>query len=78
VNGYLASIRDGEPITQVQLRFGVKTGSWDASAFIKNLTNNQTPVAEDAGTVPGSYGYTAIRSISLQPRTFGFAATYHY
>jgi outer membrane receptor for Fe3+-dicitrate len=78
VNGYLASIRDGQSITQVQLRGGIKTGAFDASVFVKNLTDNSTPLAEDAGTVPGTYGYSAIRAVSLQPRTIGVALTYRY
>jgi outer membrane receptor protein involved in Fe transport len=78
VNGYLPLIRNGQAVTQVQLRGGVKTDSFDASVFVKNLTDNSTPLAEDAGTVPGTYGYTAIRSVSLQPRTIGVALTYRY
>ena len=78
VNGYIASIRDGQSVTAVQLRGGVKKESWDASIFVKNLTNNSTPLSEDAGTVPGTYGFTAIRATSLQPRTIGVAFSYHY
>jgi hypothetical protein len=43
-----------------------------------NLTDNSTPLFEDAGTKPGSYGAEAIRSISLRPRTLGFDVTYRY
>jgi outer membrane receptor protein involved in Fe transport len=78
VNGYIAAIRDGESITAVDLRSGVRFNSWDVSAFIKNLTNNATPLYEDVGTVEGSYGASAIRSISMRPRTVGVTATYRY
>ena len=80
VNGYLPLIRDGRSINSVQLRGGVKskTGAWDASAFVKNLTDNSTPLSVDSGTVPGTYGYTALRYISMRPRTIGVAISYHY
>jgi iron complex outermembrane recepter protein len=78
VNGYIASIRDGQAVTAVQLRGGVKKETWDASIFVKNLTDNSTPLSEDVGTVPGTYGYTAIRATSMQPRTIGVAFSYHY
>ena len=78
VNGYLASIRDGQAITEVKLRAGVKNRTWDAAIYVKNLTDNRTPLAEDAGTLPGTYGFTAIRSSSLPPRTIGLAVSYHY
>jgi iron complex outermembrane receptor protein len=80
VNGYLPLIRDGQSITSVQLRGGVKSksGAWDASAFVKNLTDNSTPLSVDSGTVPGTYGYSALRYISLRPRTIGIAVSYHY
>jgi iron complex outermembrane receptor protein len=78
VNGYIAAIRDGESITAVDLRSGVRFNSWDVSAFIKNLTNNATPLYEDVGTVPGTYGASAIRSISMRPRAVGVTATYRY
>jgi hypothetical protein len=42
---------------------------------INNLTDNSTPLFEDVGTKPGSYGGEAIRSISLRPRTLGFDIT---
>lgn len=78
VNGYLASIRDGQAITQVLLRAGLKRDRWDAALFVQNLTNNSTALYEDVGTVPGTYGYDAIRAISLRPRTIGVALSYHY
>jgi len=78
VNGYLAAIRDGESITDVALRSVVRFNSWDVSAFVKNLTDNATPLFEDVGTKPGTYGAMAIRSISMRPRTVGFTATYRY
>jgi iron complex outermembrane receptor protein len=78
VNGYIASIRDGRSVTEVQLRGGLKSTAWDASVFVKNLTDNTTPLAEDVGTVAGSYGAMAIRSTSLQPRTIGVAVSYRY
>jgi iron complex outermembrane receptor protein len=80
VNGYLPLIRDGQSITAVQLRAGLKSksGAWDASAFVKNLTDNSTPLSVDSGTVPGTYGYTALRYISMRPRTIGVALSYHY
>ena len=78
VNGYIGSIRDGQSITEVSLRGGVKFNSWDISAFVKNLTDNATPLFEDVGTKPNTYGATAIRSISMRPRTVGFTATYRY
>jgi iron complex outermembrane receptor protein len=78
VNGYIGSIRDGQSVTEVKLRGGFKTKSWDAAIFVKNLTGNATPLAEDVGTVAGSYGATAIRATSLQPRTIGVAVSYHY
>jgi len=78
VNGFLASIRDGQAITEVKLRAGIKNNAWDASIYVKNLTDNRTPIAEDAGTLPGTYGYTAIRSSSLPPRTIGVAVSYRY
>ena len=78
VNGYIGAIRDGQSITAVDLRSGVRFNSWDVSAFIKNLTNNATPLYEDVGTVAGSYGASAIRSISMRPRTVGVTATYRY
>jgi iron complex outermembrane recepter protein len=80
VNGYLPLIRDGQSITAVQLRGGLKSksGAWDASAFVKNLTDNSTPLSVDSGTVPGTYGYTALRYVSMRPRTIGFALSYHY
>ena len=46
--------------------------------LVKNLTNNSTLLAEDARTKPDTCGYTAIRSISRQPRTIGFAVSYRY
>ena len=80
VNGYLPQIRNGESVTTVQLRGGLKSesGAWDASAFVKNLTDNSTPVSEQSGTVPDTYGYTAVRYITLRPRTVGIAVSYHY
>jgi hypothetical protein len=57
---------------------GAKFSSWDIFAFINNLTDNSTPLFEDVGTKPGSYGAEAIRSISLRPRTLGFDVTYRY
>jgi outer membrane receptor protein involved in Fe transport len=78
VNGYIGSIRDGQSIADVSLRAGLKIDSWDISAFIKNLTDNATPLFEDVGTRPGSYGATAVRNISMRPRTVGFTATYRY
>jgi iron complex outermembrane receptor protein len=80
VNGYLPLLRNGESVTTVQLRGGLKSesGAWDVSAFVKNLTDNSTPVAEQSGTVPDTYGYTAIRYITLRPRTIGIALSYHY
>jgi iron complex outermembrane recepter protein len=80
VNGYLPLIRDGQSITSVQLRGGLKSnsGAWDASAFVKNLTDNSTPLNVDSGTVEGTYGYTALRNISMRPRTIGVAVSYHY
>jgi len=70
VNGYLPLIRDGQSITTLQLRGGLKSksGSWDAAAFVNNLTDNSTPLSQDVGTVAGTYGATAIRSISMRPR----------
>jgi iron complex outermembrane recepter protein len=80
VNGYLPLIRDGQSVTTVQLRGGLKSksGAWDASAFVKNLTDNSTPVSVQSGTVPDTYGYTALRYITLRPRTIGIAVSYHY
>ena len=78
VNGYIAAIRDGESITDVSLRSGVRFNSWDVSAFVKNLTDNATPLYQDVGTVPGTYGASAISSISMRPRTVGVTATYRY
>jgi outer membrane receptor protein involved in Fe transport len=78
VNGYIGTIRDGQSITEISLRGGVKLNSWDISAFVKNLTDNATPLFEDVGTKPGTYGAIAIRSISMRPRTVGFTATYRY
>jgi outer membrane receptor protein involved in Fe transport len=78
VNGYLGSIRDGQSITQVSLRAGLKKDNWETSLFVQNLTGNSTPLYEDVGTVPGTYGYSAIRAISLRPRTVGVALSYHY
>jgi len=80
VNGYLPLIRDGQSITTLQLRGGLKSksGSWDAAAFVNNLTDNSTPLSQDVGTVAGTYGATAIRSISMRPRTVGIAVSYHY
>lgn len=78
VNGYIAAIRDGESIVDVSLRSGVRFNSWDVSAFVKNLTDNATPLYQDVGTVPGTYGASAIRSISMRPRTVGVTATYRY
>jgi iron complex outermembrane recepter protein len=78
VNGYIAAIRDGASIVDVSLRTGVRFHSWDVSAFVKNLTDNATPLYEDVGTRPGTYGATAIRSISMRPRTLGVTATYRY
>ena len=80
VNGYLPLIRDGQSITAVQLRGGLKStsGAWDASAFVKNLTDNSTPLSVDSGTVPGTYGYSALRYVSMRPQTFGVAVSYHY
>jgi hypothetical protein len=69
VNGFIGSIRDGQSITDATLRAGVKSGAWEASIFVKNLTNNSTPQFEDVGTHPGTYVAQAIRSISLRPRT---------
>jgi hypothetical protein len=43
-----------------------------------NLTDNSTPLFEDVGTVAGTYGAQAIRSISLRPRTLGFQITYRH
>jgi outer membrane receptor protein involved in Fe transport len=78
VNGYIGTIRDGQALTEVKLRAGVRNKTWDAALFVKNLTDNQTPLAEDVGTVEGSYGAMAIRATSLQPRTIGVAVSYHY
>jgi hypothetical protein len=78
VNGYIAAIRNGESITDVALRSGVRFNSWDISAFIKNLTDNATPLYEDVGTVAGTYGAAAIRSISMRPRTVGVTATFRF
>jgi iron complex outermembrane recepter protein len=78
VNGYIGAIRDGESITDISLRSGVRFNSWDVSAFVKNLTDNATPLYQDVGTVPGTYGAAAIRSISMRPRTVGVTATYRY
>jgi iron complex outermembrane recepter protein len=78
VNGYIGNIRNGESIFDVDLRSGVRFNSWDVSGFIKNLTDNATPLYEDVGTVAGTYGATAIRSISMRPRTVGVTATYRY
>jgi iron complex outermembrane receptor protein len=78
VNGYIAAIRDGESITDVSLRGGLKFNSWDISAFVKNLTDNSTPLFQDVGTRAGTYGAIAIRNISMRPRTVGVTATYRY
>ncbi len=78
VNGYIAAIRDGEPVTDVSLRSGVRFNSWDVSAFINNLTDNATPLFQDVGTKPGTYGAIAVRNISLRPRTVGVTATFRY
>jgi hypothetical protein len=78
VNGYIGTIRDGKPITDVSLRAGAKFNRWDLSAFINNLTDNSTPLFEDVGTVAGTYGAEAVRSISLRPRTLGFDVTFKY
>jgi outer membrane receptor protein involved in Fe transport len=78
VNGYIGSIRDGQSITDVSLRGGVKFDSWDISGFVKNLTDNSTPMFQDVGTRPGTYGAMAIRSISMRPRTVGVTATFRY
>jgi hypothetical protein len=78
VNGFIGTIRDGKAITDISLRAGARFSSWDISAFINNLTDNSTPLFEDVGTKPGSYGAVAIRSISLRPRTLGFDVTYRY
>jgi hypothetical protein len=78
VNGYIGAIRDGESIFDLSLRSGVRFDSWDISAFVKNLTDNATPLYEDVGTKPGTYGAQAIRSISMRPRTVGVTATYRY
>ncbi len=78
VNGYLGSIRDGQAITQVSLRAGVKKDHWDTALFVQNLTDNSTAMYEDVGTVPGTYGYDAVRAISLRPRTIGVALSYRY
>lgn len=78
VNGFIAPIRDGKAITDVSVRAGVKFDRWDISAFIKNLTDNSTPLFEDVGTVAGTYGAEAVRSISMRPRTLGFDFTFRY
>jgi outer membrane receptor protein involved in Fe transport len=78
VNGYIGTIRDGESIVDVSLRGGVRFSSWDVSAFVKNLTDNATPLYEDVGTKAGTYGAEAVRSISMRPRTVGVTATYRY
>jgi len=80
VNGYLPLIRDGQSITSVQLRGGLKSksGAWDAAAFVNNLTDNSTPLSENVGTKAGTYGATTVRSISMRPRTVGIAVSYHY
>ena len=80
VTGYLASIRNGQSINQTQLRAGLRAvgGTWDISLFAKNLTNNHTPVVADVGTVPNTYGFTAVRVSTLQPRTIGAAVTYRF
>ncbi|HEY2685825.1 MAG TPA: TonB-dependent receptor [Steroidobacteraceae bacterium] len=78
VNGYIGTIRDGKAITDVSLRAGAKFSRWDVSAFINNLTDNSTPLFEDVGTVAGTYGAEAVRSISLRPRTLGFDVTFRY
>jgi hypothetical protein len=57
---------------------GAKFSGWDIAAFIHNLTDNSTPLFEDVGTVAGTYGAQAIRSISLRPRTLGFQITYRH
>jgi hypothetical protein len=78
VNGYIGSIRDGDSITDVSLRAGVKFAAWDVSGFVKNLTDDSTALFETVGTVPNTYGSRAIRSVSRRPRTFGVGLTYHY
>src|SRR5581483_2300232 len=78
VNGFIGAIRDGESIFDLSLRGGVRFDSWDVSAFVKNLTDNATPLYEDVGTVAGTYGARAVRSISMRPRTVGVTATYRY
>jgi iron complex outermembrane receptor protein len=78
VNGFIGTIRDGKALTNVSLRAGAKFSNWDLSAFINNLTDKSTPLFEDVGTVAGTYGAEAVRSISLRPRTLGFQATYRY
>ena len=78
VNGFIDSIRHGQSITEFSLVGGVKHDEWDAFLFIHNLTNNSTPQAEDVGTHPGTYGATAIRSISLRPRTIGVSLTWRH
>ena len=78
VNGYIGAIRAGESIFDLSLRSGVRFDAWDVSAFVKNLTDNATPLYEDVGTVAGTYGAQAVRSISMRPRTVGVTATYRY
>jgi iron complex outermembrane recepter protein len=78
VNGYIGAIRDGQSVTEVLLRGGIKNRTWDAAVFVKNLTDNSTPLSEDVGTVAGTYGAQAIRATSLQPRTIGVAVSYRY
>jgi hypothetical protein len=42
---------------------------WDLAFFVKNLIDNHTAVAADVAPVPNTYGLTAVRVATLQPRT---------
>ncbi len=74
VFGYDSGIRPAEASSYLTMRLGVTMDGWDISAFVNNLTNDETYLTS-THDVPGSPIYYAL---SYRPTTAGVTVAYRF
>jgi len=72
--GYDPGVHPNEAYSTLNLRFGVKNGRWDASAYVDNATN-ANPRIGHYHDIPGEPLYFVA---VLRPRTFGLTGWYRF
>lgn len=75
VNGYNPYTRDGRALQTANLRAGIRTGEWDFSTHVDNLSNTHVPIYYYRAQAAGA---DAARAETLRPLTVGLTALYRY